>query len=75
MGLFATGVAIIAVPAGGEVHAMTANAVSSLSLDPMLLLFCPAKKAHLSQHLAPGVPFSVNVLRAAAGLSFTANCR
>jgi hypothetical protein len=30
----------------------------------MLLLFCPAKKAHLSQHLAPGVPFSVNVLRA-----------
>jgi len=64
MGLFATGVAVIAVPAGDEVQAMTANAVSSLSLDPLLLLFCPAKKAHLSQHLAPAVPFSVNLLRA-----------
>src|SRR5258706_14224047 len=64
MGLFATGVAVIAVPAGDEVQAMTANAVSSLSLDPLLLLFCPAKRAHLSQHLAPNVPFSVNLLRA-----------
>src|SRR5712675_3448886 len=64
MGLFATGVAVIAVPAGEEVQAMTANAVRSLSLDPLLLLFCPAKKAHLSQHLAPNVPFSVNLLRA-----------
>ena len=64
MGLFATGVAVIAVPAGEEVQAMTANAVSSLSLEPLLLLFCPAKKAHLSQHLAPNVPFSVNLLRA-----------
>ena len=57
MGLFATGVAVIAVPAGDEVQAMTANAVSSVSLDPLLLLFCPAKKSHLSQHLAPAVPF------------------
>jgi flavin reductase (DIM6/NTAB) family NADH-FMN oxidoreductase RutF len=64
MGLFATGVAVIAVPAGDEVQAMTANAVSSVSLDPLLLLFCPAKKSHLSQHLAPAVPFSVNLLRA-----------
>src|SRR5712675_1392178 len=78
MGLFATGVAVIAVPAGEEVQAMTANAVSSLSLDPLLLLFCPAKKAHLSQHLAPNVPFSVNLFRgslargAAAGVPFRA---
>ena len=64
MGLFATGVAVIAVPAGDEVQAMTANAVSSVSLEPLLLLFCPAKKAHLSQHLALAVPFSVNLLRA-----------
>jgi len=64
MGLFATGVAVIAVQAGDEVHAMTANAVSSLSLEPMLLVFCPAKKARLAKHLSTGVAFSVNVLRA-----------
>jgi flavin reductase (DIM6/NTAB) family NADH-FMN oxidoreductase RutF len=64
MGLFATGVAVIAVQASDEVHAMTANAVSSLSLEPMLLVFCPAKKARLSKHLATGVAFSVNLLRA-----------
>ena len=30
---------------------MTANAVSSLSLDPPLVLFCPAKRARFSQLL------------------------
>ncbi len=64
IGLFATGVAVVAIHEGDEVHAMTANAVSSLSLEPMLLLFCPAKKARISQYLAPGTAFSVNVLRA-----------
>jgi len=64
IGLFATGVAVIAAHAGAEVHAMTANAVSSLSLDPMQLLFCPGKKARFARHLEPGLPFSVNFLRA-----------
>jgi flavin reductase (DIM6/NTAB) family NADH-FMN oxidoreductase RutF len=64
MGLFATGVAVVAVHDGSEVHAMTANAVSSLSLEPMLLLFCPARKARLSPYLKVGVPFSINLLRA-----------
>ena len=63
IGLFATGVAVIALEAAGEVHAITANAVSSVSLDPMLVLFCPAKKSRLSAWLTPGLPFSVNVLR------------
>ena len=64
IGLFATGVAVVALQDGEEVHAMTANAVSSLSLEPMLLLFCPAKRARLSQYLTVGAPFSINVLRA-----------
>jgi 3-hydroxy-9,10-secoandrosta-1,3,5(10)-triene-9,17-dione monooxygenase reductase component len=63
IGLFATGVAVIAAHAGEEVHAMTANAVSSLSLEPMRLLFCPGKKARFAQFLAPGLAFSVNFLR------------
>ncbi|MCC7461145.1 MAG: flavin reductase family protein [Gammaproteobacteria bacterium] len=62
IGLFATGVAVIAVRAGDEVQAMTANAVSSLSLEPMRLLFCPGKLARFARLLVPGLAFSVNVL-------------
>src|SRR5215831_15287816 len=38
MGAFATGVTIITVDLDGEVHGMTANAFTSVSLDPMLVL-------------------------------------
>jgi hypothetical protein len=48
IGLFATGVAVIIARAAEEVHAMTVNAVSSLSLDPLLVMFCPAKKSNLA---------------------------
>lgn len=63
LSLFATGVAVIATERDGEVHAMTANAVSSVSLDPMLVLFCPAKKSRLAQHLDQMRTFSINILR------------
>jgi flavin reductase (DIM6/NTAB) family NADH-FMN oxidoreductase RutF len=63
LGLFATGVAVIATEIEGRVHAMTANAVSSLSLDPMLVLFCPAKKARFSQLLPAATHYSINFLR------------
>lgn len=62
-GLFPTGVVIATVEAQGEVHAMTANAVASLSLDPMLMLFCPAKKSRLAQYLSAVRHFTLNVLR------------
>ena len=64
LGQFATGVAIIAARAGADVQAMTANAVSSVSLEPMLLLFCPAKKSRVARLLEPGLACSVNFLRA-----------
>ncbi|MFB6233004.1 MAG: flavin reductase family protein [Haloarculaceae archaeon] len=38
MGTFATGVTVLTLP--GEPHGMTANAVSSVSLDPPLVLVC-----------------------------------
>jgi flavin reductase (DIM6/NTAB) family NADH-FMN oxidoreductase RutF len=63
IGLFATGVTVIVTQGGDDVHAMTANAVSSLSLDPMLVLFCPGKKAHMAQSLDSMTGFSVNILR------------
>ena len=62
MGAFATGVTIITVDAGGPTHAMTANAVSSLSLEPPLILACfdlgSATLAAIRGHGA----FAVNVL-------------
>jgi flavin reductase (DIM6/NTAB) family NADH-FMN oxidoreductase RutF len=63
LGLFATGVSVIATEVDGQIHAMTANAVSSLSLDPLLVLFCPAKRARFSQLLLRASDFSVNFLR------------
>lgn len=63
IGLFATGVTVVAASDGAAVVGMTANAVCSVSLDPLLLLVCVGRTARLAAHLAPGVPFSVNVLR------------
>lgn len=63
LGLFATGVAVIVTERCGEVHAMTANAVSSVSLDPMLLMFCPSKNSQMSAHLGEVETFSINFLR------------
>lgn len=63
LGMYATGVAVVATAVEGQVHAMTVNAVSSLSLDPMLVLFCPAKRARFSQLLRHAQGFSLNFLR------------
>ena len=63
LGRFATGVAVIATRVDGQDHAMTANSVASLSLDPLLVLFCPAKRARFSQLLPHAAEYSVNFLR------------
>ncbi len=63
MGLFATGVTIVAARTADGIVAMTANAVSSVSLDPPLVLVCVDHRARLAGHLAVGLPFSINLLR------------
>ncbi|MGH9173239.1 MAG: flavin reductase family protein [Vicinamibacterales bacterium] len=62
MGAFATGVTVITIQHGDHIHGMTANAFTSVSLDPPLVLFCVAKKARMAGliHQAPG--FAINVL-------------
>ncbi|HET8671695.1 MAG TPA: flavin reductase, partial [Candidatus Saccharimonadales bacterium] len=40
MGLFATGVTVVAVEVDGEIFGMTANAIASVSLEPLLVLVC-----------------------------------
>ena len=64
LGFFASGVAVIAADCDGAVHAMTGNAVSSLSLEPPLVLFCPAKRSKLAASLGGAGGFTINVLRA-----------
>src|SRR5450432_1263839 len=62
MGCFATGVTIITVAYEGEVHGMTANAFSSVSLDPPLVLVCVDQGARTHAHLHAKKRFGVNVL-------------
>ena len=63
IGFFATGVTVVAAGDAGEWRAMTANAITSLSLEPMLLILCVHKKAHMAAWLQEGRGFSVNILR------------
>ena len=63
LGLLATGISVIVTEQHGQIHAMTANAVSSLSLDPMLILFCPGKRSKMAACLEDMEHFSINFLR------------
>jgi flavin reductase (DIM6/NTAB) family NADH-FMN oxidoreductase RutF len=62
MGHFATGVTVITAQAGGAIHGMTANAVTSLSLEPMLLLICVDRRAKMLGVIQQAGSFAVNVL-------------
>jgi flavin reductase (DIM6/NTAB) family NADH-FMN oxidoreductase RutF len=62
IGAFATGVTVVTTEVEGRLHGFTANAVSSLSLDPLLLLVCVDKRAYAHQELARARTFGVNIL-------------
>ena len=62
VGHFVTGVTVIAADIEGSTRGMTANAFTSLSLDPPLVLFCVGKNAHLGQVIQMATGFSVNIL-------------
>src|SRR3989442_8609540 len=62
LGLFATGVTVVAAQHGDEIHGMTANAVTSVSLDPLLVLVCVGKHARMNQFIQGAGGFSINVL-------------
>jgi 3-hydroxy-9,10-secoandrosta-1,3,5(10)-triene-9,17-dione monooxygenase reductase component len=63
LGLLSTGVAVIVAGMGGEVLAMTVNAVASLSLSPMLIMFAPGKHTRLAQRIGELKYYSINILR------------
>ena len=64
VGRFATGVTVITVNDGRVARGMTANAFSSLSLDPTLLLVCVDKNASAHPLLERAGAFAVNILAA-----------
>ncbi len=64
MGRFATGVTVITARNGEEFHGMTANSITTVSFDPLLVLFCVNKKSRLSSIVQQVGSFAINVLAA-----------
>ena len=65
MGHFATGVTVITTgDRSGVEWGMTANSVTSLSLDPPLVLFAIDLRNRMVEQLAATPAFAINILRA-----------
>ncbi len=62
LGRFATGVTVVTTQVDGGVHGMTANAFTSVSLDPPLVLVSVGKQAHMHAHLVKNARFGVSML-------------
>lgn len=68
MGSFPTGVTITtAYASDGQVVGMTASAFTSVSLDPVLVLMCPAKDAECYTALTEAAYFSIHLLAGTQG--------
>jgi flavin reductase len=65
MGAFPTGVTVVTVASGdGNMHGVTVNSFSSVSLDPMLVLICLNKTSRALGLIERAGAFAVNVLSA-----------
>ena len=62
VGRFATGVTVVTSTIDGEHHAMTCNSFTSVSLDPVLVLFCPEKVARFHDVVLASGEWAVSVL-------------
>ena len=62
LGQFATGVTVVTAQAGEDRSAMTANAFSSLSLDPPLVLVCPERRTRTLGVIRAAGAFAINIL-------------
>ena len=63
LGNWATGVTVVTTDGVAGSHGLTANAVTSLSLDPPLLLVAVDKRAATLDYLKHNGCFAVNILR------------
>ena len=65
MGRFATGVTVLTTFSGGHDHAMTANAITSVSMEPMLVLVCVEVDARFHDAILDSGVWGVSVLGSA----------
>ncbi len=73
LGRYATGVTVVTATGDAGPVAMTANSFTALSLDPPLILWCPARASGRFQALTGAAHFAVHVLahdQQALGLRF-----
>jgi len=64
IGSFPTGITVLTVEREpGQVHGMTANSFTSVSLEPLLILVCIDQNARLLSYLKEQGRFGVNILR------------
>ena len=59
---FATGVAVLTTRAGDLDHAMTANALTSVSLEPLLMLVCVEREARFHDAVVDAGIWGLSVL-------------
>lgn len=64
IGRFATGVTVMCAESDGEPHGMTANAVSSVSLDPLLVLVCVERSTTMANFVESSGRFTLSILTA-----------
>ncbi|MEP2642794.1 flavin reductase family protein [Roseobacter sp.] len=64
MGRFATGVTVITAQTPTGPIGMTANSFSSVSMDPPLVLWCPAKSSSRYAHFVAAPHFAIHVMGA-----------
>lgn len=64
LGAFATGVTVVTTSGEEHAYGMTANAFSSVSLDPPLILICVKWPSEGAEHIERNGKFAVNILAA-----------
>jgi 3-hydroxy-9,10-secoandrosta-1,3,5(10)-triene-9,17-dione monooxygenase reductase component len=62
IGSFATGIAIVTTSVDGEHYGMTVNSLTSVSLDPCMLLVCPRRGSTTGDAIQKRGEFAVNIL-------------
>jgi len=62
LGSFATGVCVVTCRIGERTHGITINSLTSVSLDPPLILICVDKKAIAHEMIPQAGHFAINIL-------------
>jgi len=63
LGTFVSGVTVVTTSVDDEVHGMTANAFTSVSLDPPLVLVSIASTARMDERIRRSCRYGVSILR------------